>query len=108
MWRVSLNRFMSLIKEGEREGGREGGRERERERERQRERQRDRETERQRDRDRETETERERERSTLELTSLCFLLQVHGQSPHPSLPFKYGQNEPIVPSVALSSKSYHQ
>lgn len=31
MWRVSLNRFMSLIKEGEREGGREGEREGERE-----------------------------------------------------------------------------
>ena len=100
MWRVSLNRFMSLIKEGERE------RERERETERETERQRDRETERQRQRNRDR--KRERERSTLELTSLCFLLQVHGQSPHPSLPFKYGQNEPIVPSVALSSKSYHQ
>lgn len=82
--------FTSLIKEGERE------REREKQRETQREKQRQRQK------------ERERERSTLELTSLCFLLQVHGQSPHPSLPFKYGQNEPIVPSVALSSKSYHQ
>ena len=82
--------FTSLIKEGERE------REREKQRETQREKQRQRQK------------ERERERSTLELTSLCFLLQVHGQSSHPSLPFKHGQNEPIVPSVALSSKSYHQ
>lgn len=42
MWRVSLNRFMSLIKEGEREGGREEdgeeGRDREGERWRRRER----------------------------------------------------------------------